>query len=406
MKKVIFLLLAVGIIKLCVALDAVSQFPIRLPSIPNPGQQSQRPSTPDRSEEKPAQPRTPEVNADSPSIVKDSIQIRARTLGGYNAKFWTWVPDIEFSVNGPIESGSQLYVEFNLPGSGLWLKFDCQTDPKAPGFSHKTECGGHRVPDDKGSTYAGTVSFSIKMRNELLGSDITLFNGKMKVGKVRSNEAGPNAANLFVYYVDHDWNLPIAYLFYEGDYQYEEGRPERWAKPKFNIAFWTRGDTSLNARPHLFFGGKEIGKAFYNGSEVSVPSCSTPEVRNGVSKGTVPEGQYVWQRWKCTFYNVIPWNRSSGSNETLFGRMYLFSENPGTYEMKIMADGRLIRTLKFDVDKEGRLVDNGIATVNKLGSDRMIVPVQVLGDQDGPWDRNAWKTDAFYGNPLTGFTEP
>ena len=33
-----------------------------------------------------------------------------------------------------------------------------------------------------------------------------------------------------------------------------------------------------------------------------------------------------------------------------------------------------------------------------------IVPVTIVGDQDGPWDRAAWKTDAFYGNPLTGFT--
>ena len=41
---------------------------------------------------------------------------------------------------------------------------------------------------------------------------------------------------------------------------------------------------------------------------------------------------------------------------------------------------------------------------NKLGSDRVIVPVQIIGDQDGAWDKAAWKTEAFYGNPLTGFT--
>jgi hypothetical protein len=29
----------------------------------------------------------------------------------------------------------------------------------------------------------------------------------------------------------------------------------------------------------------------------------------------------------------------------------------------------------------------------------------VLGNQ-GPWDKTAWKTGAFYGNPLTGFTAP
>ncbi len=86
--------------------------------------------------------------------------------------------------------------------------------------------------------------------------------------------------------------------------------------------------------------------------------------------------------------------------------MYLFSENPGDYEIKIIYQGHLIRSLKFAVDAEGKLVDNGIATANNLGSDRVIVPVQVIGDQDSQWDRLAWKTDAFYGNPLKGFSVP
>ena len=48
--------------------------------------------------------------------------------------------------------------------------------------------------------------------------------------------------------------------------------------------------------------------------------------------------------------------------------------------------------------------DNGIASAYKLGSDRVVVPVLIIGDQDGMWNRTAWKTDAFYGNPLTNFT--
>jgi hypothetical protein len=36
----------------------------------------------------------------------------------------------------------------------------------------------------------------------------------------------------------------------------------------------------------------------------------------------------------------------------------------------------------------------------------MVLPVKVLGTGDGQWDANAWKTDAFYGNPLAGFTAP
>lgn len=341
-------------------------------------------------------------------IAKDSIQIRAFTFSSYKKNYdvWSWVPEMMFSVNGPVDGGSRLYAEFTIPGSGPWLKFDCKTEATQAGFSMKTECGGRQIAEDKGSIYTGPVSFSIKLANELAGTDTTLFAGKMQVGKVRTNTTGPKTVNHFVFYVDHDWNLPIAYLFYEGDYQWEPDRPERWAKPKFSVAFWTRGESDGFARPHLFFGGKEIGKLYYNGKETSVPDCSVDEVRNAPTHITSPEGQFIWTRRKCTFNNVIPWNKTRDSNETMFGRLHLFSENPGEYELKIMHNGRLIRALKFAVDREGKLVDNGVAKGNKLGSDRLIVPVQVLGDLDGSWNRSAWKTDAFYGNPLVGFTAP
>jgi len=43
---------------------------------------------------------------------------------------------------------------------------------------------------------------------------------------------------------------------------------------------------------------------------------------------------------------------------------------------------------------------------NYLGTLRVVVPAQIIGDLDGQWDRNAYKTDAFYGNPLSGFVAP
>jgi len=67
--------------------------------------------------------------------------------------------------------------------------------------------------------------------------------------------------------------------------------------------------------------------------------------------------------------------------------------------------GHLARSIKFKAGPNGNF-DNGIAKANKLGTDRVIVPVQVIGDLSGPWNRNAWKTEAFYGNPLTGFSAP
>jgi hypothetical protein len=68
----------------------------------------------------------------------------------------------------------------------------------------------------------------------------------------------------------------------------------------------------------------------------------------------------------------------------------LWAGNPGDYEFKLLWNNRLARSIKFTIAPGGKF-DNGIATANKLGSDRVIVPIQIIGDQDGQWDRGAWK---------------
>ena len=41
-----------------------------------------------------------------------------------------------------------------------------------------------------------------------------------------------------------------------------------------------------------------------------------------------------------------------------------------------------------------------------MGTLRILVPAQIMGDTDGQWDKSAYKSDAFYGNPLSGFVGP
>ena len=53
-----------------------------------------------------------------PAIARDSIVLQTthgRQSGGYEIP--GWVPAIEFRVNGPIQSGSRLAVEFALGGN-------------------------------------------------------------------------------------------------------------------------------------------------------------------------------------------------------------------------------------------------------------------------------------------------
>jgi hypothetical protein len=335
------------------------------------------------------------TSQDQPTIAKDSIQITAFTVNSYKGNFdvWSWVPAIKFRVNGPIASGSQLHVQFNLP-TGSWVQFDCETNNVEKGYWWRTECGGRQI-EAQSSTYTGPVNFTIKLRNELQGTGTTLFSGKMKVGKHKSNEHGPKAANKFVYFVDHDWNLPIGYVYLT------PSDVHGWKMPDFHVAFWVRGD-AVKFDPHLFYQGKEVGKKFLDGMEIGRAGCES-EVENNTThyvEETVPQ-KAKWARVECDFPNIKGSNTAGEGH--IAGELFTLDKNPGEYEFKLLWNNKLARSIKFTVAPGGKF-DNGIATSNQLGSDRVIVPVQIIGDQDGAWNKTAWQTEAFYGNPLKGFT--
>lgn len=410
MREISFLTLAALVVAFC-ALNGLAQIRIDIPRLPD----LPRVERPRRDQPKPEQPKSSDSRLsdspaaspspatavpngqDQPTVAKDSVQVNPFTFDVYrkNYDIWSWVPRLEFRVNGPISSGSQLYAEFTIPGAGPWAKFDCRTEETQKGYWWKTECGGRQIPEDKASTYTGPVSFAIKLRNELAGTDATLFNGKAKVEKVLSNLSGPKAANKFVYFVNHDWNLPIGYVYLVPD------ELKKWNRPNFHVAFWVRGD-AYNFKPHLFHNGKEVGKKSLEGREVGAASCESDIDNNPTHyiADTIPQ-KAKWSRVRCSFPNVVGWDKT-GDDYSLFGPPHSFGANQGEYELKVLWNNRLARSIKFTVGADGKF-DNGVASANKLGSERVIVPVTIIGDQDGHWDRAAWKTDAFYGNPLTGF---
>jgi hypothetical protein len=342
------------------------------------------------------------IHQDQPTIVKDTVQVTAFTYNVYKGNYdnWSWAPIIKFRVNGPIPSGGQLYVDFSLP-TGPMVKFDCNTEETPAGRWWQVECGGRDgVPEDKGSLYTGLVNFNIKLRNELAGTDSTIFTGKFKVEKAHSNEVGPKAVNKWVYFVNHDWNLPIGYVFLTPD------DLKGWDWPNFQVAFWIRGE-SYKFDPHIFYQGKEIGRIALDGEQIGKAGCEAEE-ENGTTHYVEDSllQKAKWARIICSFPNI----RGLAKNGVTapqpipgqVGTIFTLAENPGDYEFKVLQNNKLSRSMKFSVSKDG-LVDNGIAKNSKLGRDRVVVPVQIIGDQDGVWDKNAWK-DAFYGNPLVGFT--
>lgn len=337
---------------------------------------------------------------DQPTIMKDTVQVTAFTINEYkkNYDFWSWVPVTQFRVNGPIPSGGQLYVEFALP-TGPWVSYDCATQETQPGYWWGVDCGGRNIPEEKASTYTGPVTFTIKLRNELAGTNVTLFTGKAKVEKAHSNEAGPKAVNKWVYFINHDWNLPIGYVWLTPD------SIRGMNFPDFHAAFWVRGDP-YSFDPHIFYQGKEIGRISIDGTIAGAAGCEA-EVENNTTHYVEDSmaQKAKWSRVYCSFPNIKVADKGHDKPAPIPGQVgdiFILADHPGDYEVKVLRANKLARSLKFTVTADGTF-DNGIAKNSKLGRDRVIVPVQIIGDQDGVWDRNAWK-DAFYGNPLTGFT--
>ncbi len=303
---------------------------------------------------------------DEPTIAKDSIRVKAQDD---NKDPGAWSPNIAFRVNGPIASGSQLSVEFSLPTKPKWVEFDCDTGEIKKGEWWKTECPTY-PKREKAVPYTGTVGFTIRLRNELLGTNATLFTGKAKVVKVPRYAGSKDS----YYFVNDDWTIPIGYVYFQ-DF---EGR----GTTNLKVGFWYRGAPPTNSC-HLFYQGKEIANDRNPGNDA----------------GSWDPSEMKWGMEECQFVGVY---RTQQEAEDGDDPKFSLERNPGDYEVKVLIVNRLARSINFSVDSNG-IVDNGIATANKLGSDRIIVPVQVIGDQ-GPWDKLAWKTGAFYGNPLTGFT--
>lgn len=113
--------------------------------------------------------------------------------------------------------------------------------------------------------------------------------------------------------------------------------------------------------------------------------------------------QNTWKRWLFQWYNFRFDNNGTFRREN-YPNAHYADKNPGEYTVKIYRNGTQIRELSFSIGADGRIVVPGYSNQISLPYHRVILPVKIMGTEK--WDSMSWKTDAFYGNPLTGFTLP
>lgn len=290
-------------------------------------------------------------------VMKDSLLIKPQ-LGSPTAKGARtgWWPAIEFTVRGSIPSGGQFEVDFGYPAKPRWTKVACRDPEQAFGKEDQWKVFCSLESGSSGTLYLGPVDFAINLRNPLSESNTVLYKGKFKAA------LDPNYAD--GYYADEDWRFPIGYVFF-GEF--------------LTTRFWVRGVPQTEA--HLFYQGKEIAKTIQNGNENPADAA-----------------RYQWGYTEISFGGVYPKKVPDYAADP---PNFVVPENPGEYEIKVLLYRQLARSIKFTVLPDGT-IDNSIATANNLRIDNALVPVRVIGTIH-PWNKLAWKTEAFYGNPLTGF---
>jgi hypothetical protein len=64
-----------------------------------------------------------------------------------------------------------------------------------------------------------------------------------------------------------------------------------------------------------------------------------------------------------------------------------------------------VREAKFSVGTDRRFLDAGYARQSFFTGYKVIIPVRIVANAE-KWNALSWKTEAFYGNPLPGFSVP
>jgi hypothetical protein len=324
----------------------------------------------------------PKLPTNVPVFLKNSVYVQAKTTDEYwkmpNVKnYSSWVPQIRFNQYYNEEKQLNYTVEyFNADGSA-W-------------YSEKLESSGRNA--DRTVLYQSPSPYSTGILDSKTTNQDTkevLFQGKFKVGKV-SRAYSAQDKNKFDFYVEHDWLMPFAMLGFHHSLDEVGGMtPE--------VSVWLKGMVEASELE---------GRVFYKGQQIA--STKDPE-GGGAADYDERRSEYapafapdkMWKRWEFSWENFRFDNNGTFNREN-FPKAFYADKNPGDYTVKIYRSGAQIRELGFTVGADGRFVVPAYSNQIPLPYYRLILPVKVIGTNE-KWDASVWKTDAFYGNPLTGF---
>ena len=332
----------------------------------------------------------------APAIIKSSLRFTCSRFLRYWPEGrkepiygkWSWVPRGEFKLNGPIGGGSQIVMNIAKPDGSAWLSLPLQT-PEIP-EGEWAEIQMPTLDERKATTLPGLYPITIVLKNELQGTKTVLFFFFFDVKAIPTTMAmDAKQVPVTDFYVDHDWTLPIGYL--------EVNDKSDQEAPWVDIQLFLRGhqDTTKLAG-YIFKDGKQVAstKVPTEGAVYQSPWNAYPP------SGT---GDPCWERVIFQFTKLRWFRDEEHRSANEYNTQLFLDKNPGIYELKVLRDGKLIRTTQFTIGPDGKLVDSPHS--KHLNSRFKFLPVKVVPGSE-PAASAAAYTKAFYGNPIPGYTAP
>ncbi len=327
----------------------------------------------------------------TPVLLKNSIYVQAKTHNEYwkmpnQRNYSSWVPMIRFSHFYNNEKSLNYTVEYFNPDGTAWYSEKLEQGNLAGyrtvRFESPSPYGG--VLDTKST--AGTGVYSFKITNQ--DTKEVLYYGKFKVGKF-STSSSPQEKNKVDFYVEHDWLMPFGMIGFHHSLDEVGGMP-------LEVSFWLKGPVDANElEGRIFYKGQEIASTANGGGGAT----DYDERASGFAAAFAP--QNFWKRWQFQWRNFLFDNNGTFNREN-FPNAFYADKNAGEYTVRIYRSGTQIREITFTIGADGRYTVPGYTSQIFMPYHRIVLPVKVIGTGE-KWNATAWKTDAFYGNPLSGF---
>ena len=415
MKRHHFAICVFSVATLVGSQAVAAQFP-RLPKIERPkvdkprGEQpaaSSTPAPPAASGEAagPAQPNGGGKSAgvkktessSTPVLLKDTLEVRAFRLHYWkqpeNTTHWSWVPHVRFHVLHDGSSTQRYTAEWYRPDGSLWFSENLR--PGSAVGRVQTVFIKSEVPTEEtgklGAVTGGT--YGVKITNAKSGE--VAFQGKFKVAKLAALASDPKYKNQFDFYVEEDWLLPVAYVGYDNEENFEAPHPSVW--------MWIKGDKQQagDFEARLFYNNRQIAS-----TDENCNNCvKTPEQERGVESCPGRQETCHWRLWRFYWRNFVTINEQYDFFKNRVPNTTATNDAPGEYTVKVFYKNEQVREAKFNVNAQGAIAPNAFSDKIFLINHKVLTPAKVTGAAE-KWDPAAWKTDMFYGNPLPGFSVP